>query len=174
MKSPFFSIFFHSLRTTIPMYLFHWTLLFHIIGVGMIFASLIGGIVLHRRVRGTRDWGQRVILLPVMRSMGLFSPAGVIVLLLSGIGNITALSLVNPMPGWLHLKLTLFFVLLVLGIWGAVLSRRRASLTTLLSGGSGSSELETKLTSVESVLSALYFAQGLLVLAIIAISVIKP
>jgi|WetSurMetagenome_2_1015567.scaffolds.fasta_scaffold96859_1 hypothetical protein len=155
------------------MVFFHWTFLFHILGIGLIFASLLGGLVIHFRFRGTRDWKSRAVILPVARIIGLFSPAGTALLLLSGIGNIVALSL-SPMPFWMHLKLGIFVVLVVLGVWGAVLARKRAGLVMSLSTGNPSPDAEAKLRSAEAFGSSVFIVQGFLFLAVIAISVIKP
>jgi hypothetical protein len=156
------------------MALLHWTLLFHIIGVGLIFASLLGGLVIHFRFLGSRDWTSRASILPVAKTIGLFSPAGVVVLLLSGIGNIVALSLTNPMPFWLHLKLSIFLVLVVLGVWGAVLARKRAGLIVSLASGNSIPDAEKKVRSNDTMISSVYLVQGLLTLGIVALSVIKP
>jgi hypothetical protein len=155
------------------MVFFHWTFLFHLLGMGLIFASLFGGLVIHFRFLGSRDWKSRSVILPVARVIGLFSPAGTVILLLSGIGNIVALSL-SPMPFWLHLKLSLFAVLVVLGVWGAVLARKRAGLVIALAGGNPAPGAEEKLRSAEAFGSSVFIVQGLLFLAVIAISVFKP
>jgi hypothetical protein len=170
----FFVYLFTFIPLSTPMVLLHWTLLFHIIGVGLLFASLLGGMVLHFRSAGSKDWPARTALLPVMKTLGLFSPAAVAVLLLSGVGNIIALSLTNPMPFWLHVKLSIFLVLVVLGVWGAILARKRAGLIVSLASGISAPGTESRLKSAEAVLSSVYIVQGLLTLAVVAISVIKP
>jgi hypothetical protein len=156
------------------MMLLHWTLLLHIIGVGLIFASLLGGLAIHFRFLGSRDWIARAATLPVAKTIGLFSPAGVIVLLLSGIGNIAALSLLHPMPFWLHLKLSIFLVLVALGVWSAILARKRAGRIVALASGNPPPDTELKLRSNEALISSVYLVQALLTLAVVAISVIKP
>jgi hypothetical protein len=156
------------------MALFHWTLLFHIIGVGLLFASLLGGLAIHLTFRGSREWAARSAILRPAKMIGLFSPVGVAVLLISGVGNIMALSLTNPMPFWLHLKLGLVLVLFALGVWGAILAKKRAGLIVSLASGNAAPGAEPGLRSLESLISSVYLVQGMLTLAVVAVSVIKP
>lgn len=77
--------------------------LIHFLGIFMVMCSL-GGLVLQRIQAGSASATWRR---PMMATHGL----GLFLALLGGFGMLARMGLVNGLPGWIHAKLTIWFLL---------------------------------------------------------------
>ncbi len=96
------------------------SLFFHLIGVGMIFTLLFAGPILEANFRWENDLRMKQHAAKLLRSVGLLSPFGALVLILSGIANMIVLNITFAdlfgRAAWLGLKILVFIVLLVMGM----------------------------------------------------------
>jgi uncharacterized membrane protein SirB2 len=157
------------------MELLHYSKLLHFIGIGIIFASLLGGLILHAQYRKAPDSNSKLIILKALRPIGLLSPVAVVVLLLSGIGNMEGSMTYGWFTtAWLSTKIVLFIIVAVSGIVFGVRSRKRGKLVTQIAEGNAPEGAETILASMDNQQRFFYIVQTALILTILALSVIKP
>lgn len=153
---------------------FAWTLFIHLIGFGMLFTSVLGAWILQAHYRGTSDWNTRAALLRVVRSIGLLSALAVVVMLLSGLGNIFALGLGSQMPGWLQVKLVLFVIAWAAGIYSATGGKRRTALVRQIADGTAGEGAPALVSRMDARASIILLLQSTLLFAIVVLSVFKP
>ena len=72
---------------------FTLSLFFHLIGVGMIFTLLFAGPIIETNFRWENDISMKRHSAKLLRNIGLLSPFGALVLMLSGIGNMIVLNI---------------------------------------------------------------------------------
>jgi uncharacterized membrane protein SirB2 len=148
----------------------------HLVGVGMLFTTVFAGVVLHLQYRRADLWPERLLHLKSLRMVGLLSPLGTAIMVLTGIGNMTLgphrYTLVSD--SWLSVKLLLFAVMVLLGVLFAVLGSRRAKLAALLAAEPAKAGGETRLRAMDGRLLAALIIQGVLLVAIIALSIARP
>ncbi len=156
------------------MLLIHYSLFFHFIGIGMLCTSLFAGWALNTRYRQMPDWKTRVQFLKALRLVGLFSPAGVVVMVASGIVNMYALRLWVFSEAWLSAKLVLFAIMIAAGIPFAIRSGRRTKLARAIAEGHAPEDTSQLITAIDRQLRIFYVIQTVLLLVILALSIVKP
>lgn len=154
----------------VPLY---WTMILHFIGLGMLFTSLFAGWILNTQYRKGTDWKAKSLILRALRPVGLLSPIGAGVMLLSGAGNIAAAGYGWPLPLWLHTKLLFFAALLIAGIFAGVRGKARGILVQKLADGNPPQGAETVLAVMDRQAGIMLALQAILLLAIVTISVVK-
>ena len=77
---------------------YHWTMIFHLLGFGLLCSSVIGSWILDGRYRRAEGWKTKRTILGLLRPIGLLSPVASGVMLLSGIGNLVAKGYEMPLP----------------------------------------------------------------------------
>lgn len=149
---------------------------FHIVGVGLVSAIVLGGWVVNRRIVKEKDVKLQLYVSQLSRPFGLASPFVVLLLLITGIGNIynrelgTSIHWYNE--GWLVAKLFLFAIFAVNGgVFGAVLGRRRTALLRTMSEEQPPERAEDTLKNYNRQFSWHYLVQFLLLVIIIALSI---
>ncbi|HXX63250.1 MAG TPA: DUF2269 family protein [Bacteroidota bacterium] len=153
---------------------YSWSLLIHLIGFAMLFTSVLGAWILRAHYGGTTEWRTKVTILRVVRSFGLLSAVAVVLMLLSGLGNVYALGLTAQMPGWLQVKLILFVLAWAAGILSAVGGRRRAVLVVQIAEGNAPQDAPARALSMDARANVILVVQSALLLAIVILSVFKP
>lgn len=153
--------------------------LLHLVGFGVLCASLIGGFILDRTLRSQTDFNLKRYAARIARTIGLLSPVAAILLLASGIGNIHNRYLASTLTwfgeGWLVAKLILFAVLVLNGvIYGPQLTRNRLNLIKALAEESAPPNAEGLMRSYNNQLTLFYIVQTLFLLLILFLSVIGP
>ncbi len=158
------------------MYSIYFTLLFHFIGIGLLFTALFGSWIVGGQYRSAPDWQTKALHLKTLRRIGLMSPIGIVIMLLSGIGNMT----LGPhkytlfSDGWLSAKLALFLVAIIIGGLSSVQAMRRSRTVSRLAAGETEKVDEHSLHTVETQLKISSTLQFLLILAIIMLSIVRP
>ena len=151
-----------------------FSLLVHIIGVGMIFTTIFAGWILESRSRKIKDWSNRLTILRLLRSIGLLSPAGVLVMLVSGILNMHFAGLGVFSASWLTLKLVFFALLVISGVLFGIRGTQRTRLVSKLADGKAPEHAERMLGSLERQQRLFFIVQTVLMLVILSLSIFKP
>ena len=81
------------------------SLFFHFVGIGLFFTILVAGTILEFQYRKTQSLEARETLLRALKPIGLLSPVATLIMLGSGIGNMTALGAGIFSMGWLTAKI---------------------------------------------------------------------
>ncbi len=155
---------------------FQLSLVVHLVGVGMLFTTIFAGLLVHAQYRRAADWNTKLLYLKSLRLIGLLSPAGVAVMILSGIGNMT----LGPhhytlfSDGWLSAKLMLVVLMIVAGVFQAIQGSRRTRIVARLADGSSPEVPEHRLRSLNSQMILFYVIQTVFILAIIVLSITRP
>jgi hypothetical protein len=150
--------------------------LFHLIGFGLIFTSLLGGWIVERRIRSEQDWSQKLFIGKIGRRFGVLSPIASLVMLLTGIINIFNLYNGNInlwySEGWLIAKIILFAFLLINGaIFGPILIRRRTKLILGIVEKNPPIDAESNYNVLSKSITTFYLVQFLLLIIILFLSV---
>ena len=154
----------------------HISLLFHIIGIGLIFTTMVAGWILDGQYRNASDWKMKGVILKSLRPVGLLSPVAVFVMIASGIGNMTLGYRTYTLfsDSWLTYKLVFFLVLMVSGIFLGARSSRRGKLVAELADGKASGEAAAKIRALDNQQRIGYIFQAVLLLVILILSIVKP
>jgi uncharacterized membrane protein len=150
--------------------------IFHLIGFGLVFASLLGGWIIERRIRGEHDWNQKLYIGKIGRRFGLLSPIASVVMLLTGIINIYNLYDGNISlwynEGWLIAKIILFAFLLINGaVFGPIIIRRRTKLMQGIAEKTIIEDAEITFKVLSKNITTFYLVQSLLLIIILCLSV---
>ncbi len=158
---------------------FNISLFFHLVGVGMIFTLLFAGPIVEANFRWENDIRMKQHAAKMLRSIGLLSPFGALVLILSGIGNMISLHMtVGDLFGsawWLGLKLLVFIVLLGIGMAvSPKTARQRAMLLDQMNQINPPEDANDKMESINSKQTIFFVANWVLVVIIVLLTIFKP
>jgi hypothetical protein len=150
---------------------------FHLLGFGLVVTTLVAGLVLERKLRSEQDLRLKLYVGGLARTMGLLSPFAVLLLLITGIGNIVnryaGTSVSWYQEGWLVAKIIFFVILLLNGmLYGPRISRNRTKLLKSLQEDSAPVGAEKGLASLNHQMTLFYLVQGLLLLIIVYLSLL--
>ena len=150
--------------------------IFHLVGFGILVASLLGGFIVERKLRGQSDLNLKIYTASILRAIGLLSPGAALLLLLTGIGNIqnrfvgTDLSWYNE--GWLVAKIVLYALLVLNGIiYGPRLTRNRLKLIKAQAEHEAPPTADATIRSLNLQITLFYLVQTLFLLLILYLSV---
>lgn len=158
---------------------FTLSLLFHLIGVGMIFTLLFAGPIIESNFRWENDVRMKQHAAKLLRSIGLLSPFGALLLVISGIGNMVALQIkftdLFGKASWLGLKLIAFLILLIMG---AAISpkaaRRRAAILEQMNQPDSPDDIQEKLSILNKKQVNIFAVNWILVVIILVLTLLKP
>lgn len=158
------------------MYPIYVSLLVHFVGIGLLFTALIGTWVVGGIYRAAPDWQMKALHLKTLRRLGLMSPIGVVVMVVTGIGNMTLGPYTYTLfsDAWLSAKLALFVVSILLGILSTFQAMRRSRAVNRLAAGETAKVDEGSLRGIETQLKISSTLQFLLILAMILLSIARP
>ncbi len=158
------------------MYLVHFSLLLHFVGIGLLFAALFGGFILNRQYRLAEDPKIQVLFLRSIRLVGLLSPTGILLMLLSGIGNMTLGGHKYTLfsDGWLSAKLVIVALLILLGVFLGLQGTRRTRLVLKRVEARTTDEEEHLIRSIDIQLMASSIVQFGLLLIVMFLSILRP
>jgi hypothetical protein len=147
------------------------TLLFHFIGFGILMSTLIGGFILDRQYRKAKDLQSKAVILRSSKPIGLLSPIGILIMLITGIGNMHALAVGLLTFGWLSAKVILFAIASISGITFGIIARKRGALVGKMAAGTAPADAEATLKNYDNQASIFYIVMPLLMLMILSLSV---
>ena len=154
----------------------HVSLLLHFIGIGMLFTTLFAGWILEGQYRKAADWTARAFVLKLLRPIGLLSPVSILLLLLSGIGNmtlgLTTYTIVSDT--WLTCKLAVFVVAATSGVFFGIRGAKRSKLVAAMASGSPPAGTEASIKAIDTLQKLFLVVQSALVLIILTLSIVKP
>lgn len=148
----------------------------HLLGFGLLVASIAGGFLLDRTIRKETDVKLRLFAGHISRKLGLLSPFAALILLITGIANIQNMFVNSSKSwyeeGWLVAKVILYGVMLLNGtLYGPKLSRARMRFLESLSKDPGVAGTGDPLKSHNRQITLFYIVQTLLLLLILIVSV---
>lgn len=151
----------------------------HLIAFGLVSATLIPGIVLNRKLVAEKDFSRKIQLGGIMKIFGAFGPYNVILLLLTGIGNIYnryhGTEIAWYTESWLVIKIALFVVLALNALLVApILMKNRMVLIKSLADKTAQEGAEQKLSGYNTKVMIFLLVQTILLLAVLYLSVFGP
>jgi hypothetical protein len=147
------------------------TLLFHLIGFGILLTVSLAGMILNSRYRKAPDLATKLVILRALRPIGLLSPIGMVVMLITGIGNMHSIGAGVLEYGWLTGKIFLFAIAVISGILFGITSRKRTQLIESMARNEGPAGAEALVKSYDAQIGLFYVVLPLLLLVILALSV---
>ena len=146
-------------------------LVLHFFGFGFFVMILGASFIIERQYRKASDPQTKATLLGVMRPIGILSPFMVLLMLLTGIGNMHFLGYGLFDFGWLTAKVIFFAIAAVNGVMSGVHGRKRSMLVMQMAKGEAASDAETKLKEIDKQQWIFHFVNGILLLLIVSLSV---
>lgn len=147
------------------------SLYFHLIGFGLLVTTLVAGILLEMQYRRAPDPAAKSTILRSLRRIGLLSPVAMLIMLITGIGNMTATNAGIFTHGWLTAKIMLFALAVISGILFSVKGRKRSALQESAGGAAAAG---VQLREHNRQISLFYLVLGVLLAIILYLSVWKP
>jgi len=154
------------------------SIVFHLIGVGMIFTLLFAGPIIESNFRWENDIRMKQHSIKLLRSIGLLSPFGALILILSGIGNMIVLGItfgnLFGSYAWLGMKLVIFIVLLVMGMaLSPKTARQRALIVEQMGQPNPPEDADDRLTSLNSRQTLFFLINWILVIIILLLTILN-
>jgi len=147
------------------------TLILHFIGLGLLVSASVAGLILNKQYRKATDLKTKALILRAAKPVGLLSPIGMGISLITGIGNMHAIGVGMLTLGWLSAKLVFFSIAVIGGVMMAIISRKRGSLVASMAAGEAGPDAEKKLSGYDRGVMLGYIILPLLLLAILYLSV---
>ena len=147
------------------------TLLLHLLGFGILFTVSLAGLILNSRYKNAADVHTRLIILRTLRPIGLLSPVGMAIMLVTGIGNMHSIGAGLLDYGWLTGKIFLFAIAVISGILFGITSRKRTQLLESIVKKEVGADAERLLKSYDAQIGLFYIVLPLLLVIILWLSV---
>lgn len=148
--------------------------LLHLIGFGLLSASTLGGWLIFQRYIRLEDRRSKIALLGATRGLGLLSPVGIVVMAVTGIGQMHMYGLGLFTQPWLSAKLLLFLIAAAAGIVFSIRSRARTRLVSQLAEGGAPDGAEEKVARFDGQIRVFYLLQTTLLTAMLLLAVTRP
>ena len=151
----------------------------HVLAFGLVVATFVPSFVLDRRLRAEPDWGKKLQIGGLMRVFSAFGPWNVVLLLLTGIGNVYNRFIGIPYPWyeetWLVIKICLFLIVVFNALVIAKkLAMKRAGVIKALAEKNAPADAEKIYNDLNSKIQVFFAVQGVLLLSILYLSVFGP
>lgn len=151
-----------------------YNFLLHILAFGFSSAALIAFFILNKKMNSEPDWDRKLYIGGIMRMFASFGPYIVIILLLTGIGNMMnryGLGGVWPHETWLEVKIVLFIILSLNAIYIAPrINAKRAMLIKSAMDNKRPENFEQLLSKQNRRITLFLYIQALLLLSIVVLS----
>ncbi len=146
----------------------------HYLGIGILITSILGGFIVHNSYRKSSNITEQLIFLKILRPIGLLGPSGLGIMLISGIGNLMFLGFASQdviSQRWLMEKLFMFFLVLIIGLYSGIRSKKRATLIEQIISGNENTKIEKQ--KFDKISNTFLIIQTILLLAILFRSAVK-
>jgi hypothetical protein len=153
---------------------FQWLMLFHVVGYGFLAGLLAVGWLVHSQYTKASDYKAKAAILGPSRVFGLLSPFAILLVLVTGVGNMLVRGLMPTSEMWLPVKIILFVAASANGILFGIRSKRRGMLVGQLAQGKAAASAEERLVRLDATASVFLFLQTVLLAAILVITIWKP
>ena len=148
------------------------TMSLHFVGMALLAGALIGGIVLNSQYKKAQDLRAKALILKGGRTFGFFGPAGTIVMIVTGIGNMHAFQAAFLPFGTLSAKIVVFAVTAILGSTLGAIGRKRGMLVHAMSLNDAPEGAQARLASYDRILGTGYMVMTILFLAVLWLSAV--
>jgi hypothetical protein len=146
-------------------------LLFHFLGVGLIVCIQVASFILDAQYRKAPDLQTKAIILRAAKPIGMLSPVAIVVMLITGIGNMHILGLGLFTLGWLTAKIIIFAIAVVNGILTGVKASKRGALVASMVKGDAPSDANELLTSYDNQMRWSQVVNPLLLLLLLGLAI---
>ena len=146
-------------------------LLIHFLGFGLLVTINVAGIVLNSQYKRAPDLQTKATILRALRPIGLLSPLAILIMLVTGIGNMHFLGLGLLDMGWLTAKVIFFSIAAISGILLGVVSRKRGKLVGEMAAGKPPANANEMLASYDKQISLSSIVMPLLLVIILWLSI---
>lgn len=147
------------------------TLLFHFLGFGLLMTINVAGIILNGQYKKAGDLSSKAIILRALRPIGLLSPIAMLVMLVTGIGNMHALGFGILTVGWLTAKIIFFAISVISGTLFGIKAKQRGALVQQMASGKAPANAQELLTAYDKQVSLFYVVMPVLMLIILSLSI---
>ena len=151
-----------------------WFMFFHFVGLGLIATMLTTAWLLQRQYKSASDYSTKSVILNSGRLVGMLSPFAILLILISGIGNMSVRDLEFTTETWLTVKICLFLVAMVNGIVFGIRSKKRGMLVGQMAKGTPPENAEKTLAGMDRYSLIFLIVQTILIIVILALAVWKP
>ncbi len=149
------------------------SLFFHFVGLGLLVTTLVAGYLLNAQYKKAGDYATKAIVLRSLRPIGLLSPIAIILMLITGIGNMNSLGFtLLDLPGWLAYKIVFYTLTLISGILFSIKTKKRGVLIGKLAAGNAPERSEETLRGLDQQIALFYPVLGILFTIIVLLSII--
>jgi hypothetical protein len=156
-----------------------YVFLLHLLGFGLITGVTFVGWILNRRFSTETDTTLKLYLGGVMRTVGVFSSAAALLMLLTGIGNIYNMYAGDAVAwyreSWLVVKVVLFGIMLTNGmLLGPSIARKRLRLLQSRLDEPESAPSDEAMKHLNGQMQWFHLVQTVLIIGIVCFSVFGP
>lgn len=148
-----------------------FNLILHFLGFGLLMTTLVAGFVLDSLYRKAKEIQAKATILQTLRPLGLISPFAIVLMLVTGIGNMHVLGIGLFDFGWLSAKIIFFAIAAINGLTFAAKSRQRGKLVAQMTSGDAPADAESQLKQLDAQHRWFYVVNGILILVIISLAV---
>jgi hypothetical protein len=152
----------------------HYLLFFHLIGFGILFSTVLAGWILHHQYMGASDYTAKRIILESLRPIGLLSPLAILVMLVTGIGNMHVRGLGIFTEPWLSTKIVFFLLAATTGVFSGIQSSKRRKLLAQVFDGKAPAGSVERVAALDRQTRLFFIIQFVLLLIILVLSIVKP
>ena len=149
-------------------------LLVHFLGFGLLFSTLVAGWILHGQYKNAKEFSTKAVILRSLRPIGLLSPIGILLMLITGIGNMHVRGLGLFSEAWLSTKIVVYAIASINGIVFGARAGKRGKLIGLMADGSAPQGTDKSVDALDRQLRLFYIIQFVLLLIILTLSIVKP
>lgn len=152
----------------------------HVVGFGIVFGMMLAGPIIEKQFQSAADWSARAKLGMVAKRMAMFSPVAIIILLLSGIGNMMTFgfTMADAFSGtawWLGVKIVLFVCLAANGLLNArKIGEERGKIVMQAMQGNGGADAEVALKSTYGRMNMFFRVQGFMLTVVVVMAIFRP
>lgn len=147
------------------------TLILHFLGFGTLMTVTVAGFILDRQYRKAADLKTKAVILRSLKPIGLLSPFAILLMLITGIGNMHGIGVGLFDLAWLAYKIVFFAIAAISGIIFGVKARKRGILVHQMAEGKAPAHAEELLRGYDNQMALFYVVMFLLTLIIITLSV---
>jgi hypothetical protein len=147
------------------------TLLLHFIGFGLLMTAAVAGFILDRHYHKATDLVSKAAILKASKPIGLLGPTGVVIQLLSGIGNMHALGFNLFETQWLLIKVIVFAVAATTGITFGIMAKKRGMLVGQMAAGKAPADAAATLQGYDGKLGIFHLVMPVFLIVIICLSI---
>ena len=133
--------------------------------------TIVAGFILDRQYRKAPDLGAKAVILRSAKPIGLLSPFAILIMLVTGIGNMHALAFGLLTAGWLTAKIIFFAIASISGILFGIIGRKRGALVGLMAANKGPVNSEATLKGYDNQMLLFYIVMPVLLLLILCLSI---